>query len=263
MAAARNYDILADFTPGWGEKAVEFLSGAVVRGLLIVLFLQCLYIVLHAPGHGVAETVGLLSLLLMLGVPLLTGYAQWWEILVIFLGLGLVSFEIILPGHIFPGVTGGILVLFGLVMTFVPADLNGPSFFPARSAWPLLEKGLVVVAAAMASSLFLWFWLSKFLPKVPILNRIIITATSGNLPMSAMATSGGTSPATDRWPPPGAIGKALSELRPGGRAEFFDPAISDRRIAFVVSESGFLPAGADIVVRELSGPSVIVRKKES
>jgi membrane-bound serine protease (ClpP class) len=263
LANARGYNLAADFTPGWGEKAVEFLSGAVVRGILIVIFLQCLYIVLHAPGHGIAETLGLLSLLLMLGVPLLTGYAQWWQILVIFLGLGLVAFEIILPGHIFPGITGGVLVLFGLVMTFVPAEVNGPSFLPSRSAWPLLEKGLVVVAAAMASSLFLWFWLSKFLPKVPILNRIIITQTSGNLPVSAMSTTGGSTPAIDRWPPPGAIGKALSELRPGGRAEFFDPAISDRRIAFVVSESGFLPAGADIVVREVSGPSVVVRKKES
>jgi membrane-bound serine protease (ClpP class) len=263
MASARGYDVVADFTQGWGEKAVEFLSGGVARFILIVIFLQCLYIVLHAPGHGVAETVGLLSLLLMLGVPLLTGYAQWWQILVIFLGLGLVAFEIILPGHIFPGVTGGILVLFGLVMTFVPADLNGPSFFPSRSAWPLFEKGLIVVAAAMASSLFLWFWLSKFLPKVPILNRIIITQTSGNLPVSAMSTTGGGTPALDRWPPPGAIGKAISELRPGGRAEFFDPAISDRRIAFVVSESGFLPAGAEIVVREISGPSVVVRKKDS
>jgi membrane-bound serine protease (ClpP class) len=258
MATARNYDIAADFTPGWGENAVEFLSGAVVRGILIVAFLQCLYIVLHAPGHGVAEVCGLIALVLMLGVPLLTGYAQWWEILVIFLGLLLVSLEIALPGHFFPGITGGILVIFGLVMTFVPAGLGGPSILPNHTNWPLMEKGIVVVAAAMASSLFLWFWLNRFLPRMPLLNRLILTASSGN----RLAATDISPSVSDHWPPPGAVGKAISELRPGGSAEFFDPSISDKRIAFVVSETGFEPAGTEIVVREVVGPSIVVRKKD-
>jgi membrane-bound ClpP family serine protease len=172
-----------------------------------------------------------------------------------------VSLEIMLPGHIFPGVTGGILVLFGLVMTFVPSGVNGPSFLPNASNLYMAERGLIVVAAAMASSLFLWFWLSRFLPKMPMLNRLILTATSGN--MTAPANGSPAPPVVDRWPPPGAVGKATSELRPGGSAEFFDPIIADRRIAFVISESGYLPIGADIVVREVSGPSIVVRKKES
>jgi membrane-bound serine protease (ClpP class) len=262
LTQARNYNVVADLTPGFGEEAVEFLGGAVMRGILIIVFLQCLYVVIHAPGHGVAEVLGLIALVLMLGVPLLTGYAQWWEILVIFLGLVLVSLEIILPGHIFPGVTGAILVLFGLVMTFVPAGFNGPTFLPSRDALPLVEKGLVVVASSMAISVLLWFWLGNYLPKVPVLNRLILTATSGNSPMTAASGNGARAAGIDRWPPPGAIGKALSELRPGGRAEFFDPATADKRIAFVVSESGYVEAGSEIVVREVSGPSVVVRKRE-
>ena len=36
----------------------------------------------------------------MLGVPWLTGYAQWWEIVLIFSGLALLAFEIfVIPGH--------------------------------------------------------------------------------------------------------------------------------------------------------------------
>ncbi|HEX4055898.1 MAG TPA: hypothetical protein VHX86_16665 [Tepidisphaeraceae bacterium] len=260
MAAARHYDIVADLTPGWGEAAVEFLSGAIVRGILIVIFLQCLYIVLHAPGHGIAEVCGLLALGLMLGVPLLTGYAQWWEILVIFLGLLLVSLEILLPGHWFPGIIGGILVVFGLVMTFVPAGVGGPSVLPNQSNWPLMEKGIIVVAAAMASSVFLWFWLNRFLPRMPLLNRLVLTARSGS--NRAAAVADGTSAVSEHWPPLGAVGKAISELLPGGRAEFFDPTISDKRIAYVVSETGYVPIGAEIVVRGVSGPSIVVRKKD-
>ena len=59
LAHQRGLTIIADLSPGWGDDLVQILSGPVARGLLIVIFLQCLYIVLHAPGHGVAETIGL------------------------------------------------------------------------------------------------------------------------------------------------------------------------------------------------------------
>lgn len=260
LASQRGYHIVADLSPGLGDNVVEILSGWIARGILIVVFLQCLYVVLHMPGHGVAEVVGLIALVLMLGIPLLTGYAQWWEILVIFIGLLMVSFEILLPGHWFPGIIGGLLVMFGLVMTFVPAGPGGPLALPNRANWPLMERGTEVVAAAMASSLVLWVLLGRILPSTPVLNRLILTATSGNKPVVDLGD--GSKPAPDRWPPPGAVGTAVTELKPGGSAEFFDPAISDKRVAFVISASGFVAPGTEVVVREFSGPSVVVRKRE-
>jgi membrane-bound serine protease (ClpP class) len=264
LVQQRGYNVVAELDQGVGDQIVEVLSGPVVRGLLIVIFLQCLYIVLHAPGHGVAETIGLIALVLMLGVPLLTGYAQWWEILMIFLGLAFVAIEIVIPGHFIPGITGGILVMFGLIMTFVPHD-NGVPTVPQNFewAWIVMRKGLIVVAAALASSMLLWIWLNRFLPKMPYMNRLIITATSGGAanPGGKPVASSVLGPGILTWPPIGAVGRAVSELRPGGTAEFFDPTISDRRIISVVSESGFLPPGTEVVVRELAGPSVLVRKK--
>jgi len=261
LANRRGYQVVADFTPNMGEKLVEFLSGAVVRGILIIIFLQCLWVVLHAPGHGVAEIVGLAALGLMLGVPLLTGYAQWWEILLIFVGLGLVAVEILLPGHFFPGITGGILLFFGLVMTFVPSQPGGlPNILPhPQLLWAAMQRGIIVVLGAMSVSIFLWFWLSRFLPKVPFLNKIILTETSGGPVRGAIPSAPAT--ASSAWPPLGAIGRALSELRPGGSAEFFDPATADTRITSVISESGYISPGIEIVVRKVDGPSVIVRKR--
>jgi membrane-bound serine protease (ClpP class) len=261
LAQSRGYDIVADLTPGVGENLVETLNGPLVRGLLIIVFLQCLYIVLHAPGHGVAEICGLAALGLMLGVPMLTGYAQWWEILMIFVGLLLISVEIVLPGHFVPGITGAVMVFVGLVMTFVPKAPGGaPSFWPSSIYFPALERGIYVVAGAMVISLMLWIWLNRFLPKMPLLNRIINTATSDGTLLQPSAANVAT-PGVQAWPPVGAVGKAVSELRPGGLAEFFDPALSDMRVTAVVSESGYLPNGSEISVRELSGPSVVVRKK--
>jgi len=261
LADQRGYDLVADLTPGWGENLVEILSGGIARGLLIIIFLQCLYIVLHAPGHGAAETVGLIALGLMLGVPLLTGYGTWWEILMVFVGLTLISFEILLPGHIFPGISGLILLVFGLILTFIPkAPTGAPTIFEdPHLAWVSAQRGVYIVAAALGSSLFLWFWLNRFLPKMPVLNRLIITATSGNSPATLLSHS--TAGSSSLWPPIGAIGKAATELKPGGSAEFFDPELSGSRVASVVSESGYIPLGTEIVVRTVDGPTVIVRKR--
>jgi membrane-bound serine protease (ClpP class) len=262
LAQTRGYRVVADLTPGPGEKLVELLSGVVVRGILLVIFLQCLYIFVHAPGHGVAETVGLAALGLMLGVPLLTGYATWWEILAIFIGLALVAVEIILPGHILPGVTGATLVFTGIVLTFVPKEPNGmPGFLPTlQGTWTALENGLIAVVAAMACSLLLWVWLNRFLPKLPYFNRLILTATSGGTPVAAGTTAKFTEPA--KWPPLGSPGKTVSELKPGGMAQFFDDTILDTRIITVQRDSGWVGPGVRVLVRAVEGNRVVVRADE-
>ncbi|MDP9175317.1 MAG: hypothetical protein M3O30_15855 [Planctomycetota bacterium] len=270
LAHSRGLDVVADLTPGTGERIVEMLSGSIARGILIVIFLQCLYIVLHAPGHGAAEVIGLSALGLMIGVPLLTGYAQWWEILLIFTGLALISFEILLPGHIFPGVTGAIFLVVGLIMTFVPTEPGGlPNILPnGHAVWLATRQGVLVVAAAMGTSLLLWTWMNRFLPQMPYFNRLILTATSGNSPAASLGAGPATLSQTgaiphgvNSWPPIGAVGRTMTELRPGGSAEFFDSSLSDSRITSVISESGFLSPGVEVVVRQVSGPTIIVRQR--
>jgi hypothetical protein len=49
-------------------------------------------------------------------------------------------------------------------------------------------------------------------------------------------------------------------LRPGGSAEFAHG--HDRRIAAVVSDGRYLPAGSKVVVHEISGNRILVRMKD-
>jgi membrane-bound serine protease (ClpP class) len=254
LAKERGLDVVGMFDTSAGDLAVAWLGSWVARLLLLVIFLSAANVVVHAPGHGVAEVVGLLALLLMLGVPLLTGYAQWWEVLTIFIGLSLIALEILLPGHMFPGLIGGLLVLLGLVMTFVPKEPSGvPGFLPEmQQTWIDLEHGLEVVAGGLVSSLFLWFWMNRYLPQIPYFRRLVLTNVSG----------GGTSPTVadhPAWPAIGSVGMAVTELKPGGTGEFFDPGLSDRRTTSVVSESGFIPQGSKIVVREVANNHIVVR----
>lgn len=256
LATLRGYDLLLTLEPNWGDRLIEWLGGDVVRLVLTIVFFMSLYTALHVPGHGAPEAFAASSLLILLGVPLLTGYAQWWEIMAILIGLGLLAFEVfVFPGHFVSGVAGLLLALGGFLMTFVPKEPDGlPGILPAYgSTWSALQRGLLVITGAMAGSLFLWFWLNRYLPKLPYFNRLILQESTGGMTQS-------TSSATvESWPGIGARGEALTDLLPGGTAAFIDPATGDTRTIDVVSDSGFVPAKSRIVLLEMRGGYAVVR----
>jgi membrane-bound ClpP family serine protease len=65
------------------------------------------------------------------------------------------------------------------------------------------------------------------------------------------------------WPLVGAGGKTVTELKPGGSAEFRDSTINDTRVISVVTDSGFVPAGTAVVVTESRGNRVVVRPQSA
>jgi membrane-bound serine protease (ClpP class) len=250
-------NLIADFSPSVGEKLVQFLNHPFVRMILLTIFLQSLYISIHAPGHGAAEATALVSLSVLLGVPLLTGYAQWWEIAVIFLGLGLCAFEIfVFPGHFVSLILGTLMVVFGLIMTFVGKEPTGvPGWLPSlQSTWHGVQNGLLAVLGAIISWFFLSMWLRRYLPSIPYFNKLILTATAGN---TSSLPPPGEKTRQDSWPFVGTIGTAATDLRPGGAAEF--PYADASRSTAVVSEDGYVPQGAKVIVQDIQGSSVRVR----
>src|SRR5205085_1047957 len=92
LADERGYHIVANYQPSAGDAIVEFLGSAVVRGILLAIFMYSVYTALQIPGHGAPEAIAIVSLGLLLGIPLLNGYAQWYEIIAIFAGLALLAF---------------------------------------------------------------------------------------------------------------------------------------------------------------------------
>jgi len=253
LAGQRGYNIVADLTPGIGERLVVFLSSPLVRSAIMGLFFLCIFVIPHAPGHGVAESIGLGALVLMVVVPMLAGYAQWWELLIIFLGLGLIALEILLPGHMVPGLSGAVLVLLGLSMTFVQRSFSGEPHFNLYT----MRTGLVSVAGALGTAIVLAVWLARYLPKIPYFGRLVLTTTvGGGTNLDGLVI---TRPNVHVWPPLGSIGKATTDLRPGGAAEFFDSAIGEHRVVSVVCETGFVAKGTELLVREVTRARVLVR----
>ena len=191
----------------------------------------------------------------LVGVPMLTGYAQWWEVLAVIVGLVLIALELfVVPGFGLPGITGLALFVFGLTMTFVGSEPGGPSWFPKSSgAWDALKQGLFIVTGGMLSSLFLWFWLSRYLPKLPYFNKLILTGDAGGAGTGAGAIAGIEVDAGA--PHVGDAAMAITDLRPGGSARLE----ASGSVTPVVSDSGFVKAGERLIVREVAGNRVVVR----
>jgi membrane-bound serine protease (ClpP class) len=256
----RNYNVVVTLAPSGGDKVIEWLNNPFLRMLLMVIFAQCLYAAMHAPGHGFAEVLAVIALTILVGVPLLTGYAQWWEIVVILIGVVLLALEIfVLPGFGIPGILGIVMVLFGLIMTFVGSEPAGPGVLPKlEGSWTNLRTGLAAVTSALIASIFLSMWLRRYLPKLPYLNRLILTATTGNV--GADELSGPISgPLADFRPVIGAMGQTQSELKPGGLAAFIDPITGEARNFSVLSDLGYIPPGTKVAVRSTSDNRILVR----
>lgn len=255
LAAQRHFNIISDYEPGFGDHVVEALNGDVGRFLLIVVFLLSLYIVLHAPGHGAAEAVAIVSLGLLVGVPMLTGFAQWWELAIIFIGLGLCAFEIfVFPGHGVSLGVGSIMFLLGLLLTFAGRDPGNGWIPTSPQALHHLHNGLIVMVGAGVFSVAAAMALRPWLPSLPIFRKLVLTETSG----SPIAAAGAPLHAgEDAWPFVGTVGVATTDLRPGGVVQF--PYGSDQRNAPVVCASGFVVEGSKVTVQEVRGNRIVVR----
>jgi membrane-bound serine protease (ClpP class) len=263
LAGQRGLSIIADLRPGFGDHLVEALNGNFARFLLLVVFLLSLYIALHAPGHGAAEAFAIVSLGLLVCVPLLTGFAQWWEVAMIVMGLALCAFELLVfPGHGVSLGVGVLMVLLGLLFTFAGKEPN-PGWMPeSHETWHRLAGGLKVMTGAMIAAVVGAIILRPFLPKLPLFRKLILTETSGG----AIPAAGALLKASDDvWPFVGTVGIATTDLKPGGIVQF--PYGADTRNAPVVCTGGYIPAGTRVFVQEARGNRIVVKphdaKKES
>jgi membrane-bound serine protease (ClpP class) len=258
LAAQRGMTVVARYEHGLGDMVVKLLSSGVAKVIFLIIFINALFVSLKTPGSGSAEAICMLSLGLLIGLPLLTGYAQWWQIVMVMAGIGLIAFEIfVFPGHLVSLVLGTFMVAAGILLTFLGDFWTVPGGWSLPGTQASLEHGLFVTVGGLAGGLLVFNYLRRLMPKMPYFSRLIIKTTSGG---AGVAPSPALNPAfapTDRWPFVGTTGVAVSELKPGGTARF--PYAADVRNTSVVSESGFVSAGTKVVVREVQGNRVVVR----
>lgn len=233
----------------WSESLAHWLTSIYVRGFLLIVMFLSAYVEFHTPGVGLAGLVALIALAIFVGAPYVTGLANIWEIVFVFLGVLLIALELfVFPGFGVPGIAGATLLITGLLATFIPDEpgRDFPSLFPLLPAtMDGLSLAVKVLVSSMVLSLAGMVMLSRILPKAPLLRKLV----PENPTPSQVAVE------DPYWGVArvGDIGSAEGMLRPSGKARFGSVLVD------VVTEGELVDAGARVEVVERRGNRVVVR----
>ena len=262
VAAKNGWTVVGRLNRTAGDKLIALLSGSEVRSLLMTGLVIAIFMAVKMPGTGLPEAAVAICLVILLGVPLMTGYAQWWQILLVLLGLVLIALEIfVAPGTMLPGIAGATCVLLGLLMTFVPREPWNPNILPSlQGTRDALQHGIIAIALSLTAGLVISALIASKLPKMPLFGRLVLTKTvAGGTADGEVTIQSADAVAAVANVAVGEEGSALTELRPGGQAHFGNTSGGESRVADVLCDSGFVSPGGKVRVVEIRGSTVVVR----
>lgn len=222
----------------WAETFVRFLTNPVVSSILMTVGLLGLLVELRTPGFAVPGTIGLVSLGLFFWGHWIVQLAGWEELILVSTGTLLMALEMfVLPGFTVAGIAGIVAIVAGLGLALIGAGATVAAVVTA------IGRVALSILVAMAGALALF----RVLPRLPFGRRLVLeTGMSADLGYVS-------APQTDRqWL--GRSGTALSPLRPAGVARIDGVRVD------VVSDGGFVDAGAAITVTRVDGNRVVVQR---
>lgn len=196
------------------------------------------------PGFGVAGALAALCFLLFFTGHYIAGLTGFEVVGVFFLGLVLILLEVVFfPGIVILALVGTALMLGSLFFAMVDYYPSQPMDFSFDVfAAPIANLSIGVALAVVAAAL-----LARFLPELPIFNRLILSKVAPAGPSLAVAET--------LYTPLVAVGDegtAHTMLRPAGKAKF-GAALVD-----VITDGEFLEANRRVRVVRAGGDAVIV-----
>lgn len=228
----------------WLDMLVSTLTHPVATIFLVIVGFTCLILELKAPGLGLPAIVAAVCFILVF-------WAHSWlsrsvnalAILIFALGLILLGVELfILPGFGITGISGLVLLLLGLGLVVIHEWPQSSSEYARLGGW------MGTFAVGLLASMFAAYTLARYLPSIPYANRLILPP-----PQEDTSDAGASLPLAQPPALLGAVGTAVTTLRPAGKARFDDELID------VVAEGHYIEAGARIQVIEIDGLRVVVK----
>lgn len=231
------------FEPSGFESLAFWLTE--ISPLLLIGGMIGAYIEMKAPGFGIPGIVSIICFALFFGGNYIAGLAGMEAVIVFVIGLLLVLAEFfVIPGTIIPGLIGVLLMLGAIVFAMVdqwPTD-NGHWSLPTSTQ---LEGPMTNLLYAFLGSAVAVALLAKFLPKTSLYGRLVLS--------NAVAAGPGVSvPIVNTSVKPGDTGKAVTTLRPAGKAEIGGETHD------VVSLGEFITTGASVRVVSVDGMRIVV-----
>jgi membrane-bound serine protease (ClpP class) len=190
----------------WSEQLVRFLTHPIVSGLLLTLGVLGILFELQMPGWGISGTLGAIFLVLFFGGHFLAGLANFTDVLLFMIGLGLLALEVfVIPGFGIAGISGIICILLSLYLAVVKRPI--PKFsWDFQRLNSVLLMFFFVLAGIIAGTIILW----RMFPHLRFGKHLVLSQAEHP---SLGYTSGENLESLI-----GSVGTSLTHLRPAGRA---------------------------------------------
>jgi membrane-bound serine protease (ClpP class) len=235
LASAQRVDVKAT----GAEKLGSFLQ--TISPILLIIGIIGVYIEFKTPGFGLPGIVGITAFTIYFLGGYIAGLSgiEWLAIFI--LGLALLFLELLVfPGTLALGITGAVLMVISLVMALVDVYPGMPTI----PTLPQLQMPLQTLGIAAVGSAVAVLALARVLPETPIFRRLVSTTASGEI-----STVAAEAARTSRV---GQVGVAISQLRPGGKAQFGDDIID------VMTQGELLAKGTRVrIIRHSSTEAVV------
>lgn len=237
----------------WVDTLVWTLNRTEITILLLVAGSVLIYLELHTMTSffGIASA---LCFMLFFWSHFLGGTADVLEIVLFLFGVGLILMEIfVVPGFGVFGVSGVLAILASLVLASQTFVLPSTS-----SEMSQMTKSLGTLSVALVSVIGVTMLISRYLPQMPLLKHLILTppdptGADVDAPRLRPDMLGGAMAAGLEWLLH-QEGETFTTLRPAGKARFGEQVFD------VQSQGDFIDPGQKIVVTEVTGNRIIVRK---
>ena len=244
-AGIENYKI-EEYNPSGVERLIDFFINPYLSSILIMIIIGGIYFELQSPGIGFPLAAAIIAAVLYFAPLYLEGLAENWEIIIFIVGLVLIALEIfVIPGFGVAGVSGIVLVIFGLTLSMVD---NVNFEFTAPNMVPII-KALFIVMVSFFFSMLGSIWLSKKLltsgasPLMPF----VLNATQQTDKGYIAVDNAGESMV-------GKEGTAETVLRPSGKVNIDGETLDAKAI------TGFIDKGDSIIVTRFEHGQVYVKK---
>jgi len=238
---------LSVIEPSWSENMVRHLESYTF--ILLIAGLILLYVEFQIPGFGIPGILGLSCLAILFFGKWLIGLAEFTELIMIILGMGLIAVEIFLiPGTFIAGIAGAILIGVGMLLAFQP-------FILPEEPWEsqMLIDNITYFSGSLIVVFVLCLILSRYLPRTSIFQRLALQSSAK--PGALRGTAG----SVDDVKPQmvlhgGGRGVGQSTLRPSGKVLIQNTQIDAQ------SEGGFIEKDEEVEIIRITGNFIFVRR---
>ena len=225
--------------PSGAEKLGTWINA--ISPFLLIIGIIGIYIEIKTPGVILPGVIAVLAFLLYFLGGYVAGLSGMEWVIVFVIGLALVLSELFVhPGTVLPGIAGICLILVALIMAMVDIYPGTPSM----PTLPQMRLPLENLMIALISSLVIMALLARILPKTSIYRTLVSQSASGVTSVMEKEQQ-----QTSRI---GQTGVAISNLRPGGKAQF------GHEIIDVITQGEMISKGQSVRIIGNSGTDAIV-----